>query len=82
MKTSIRQCHSAIDQIIKISKSKSSNNYIEKVDTALNELSDLLSDLDYSDDVSLFPITGIPNEIVNQTKQIFILFNSAYNDFY
>jgi len=82
MKTSIRQFQSATDQIIKITKSKASNNYIEKVDTAINDLSDLLTNLDYSDDVFLFPITGIPDEITNLTKQIFILFNSAYNDFY
>ena len=82
MKTSIRQFQSATDQIIKISKSKTSNNYIEKVDIAINDLSDLLTDLDFSDDVFLFPITGIPDEITNLTKQIFILFNSAYNDFY
>ena len=82
MKTSIRQFQSATDQIIKITKSKTSNNYIEKVDIAINDLSDLLTDLDYSDDVFLFPITGIPDEITNLTKQIFILFNSAYNDFY
>ena len=82
MKTSIRQFKSATDQIIKITKSKTSNNYIEKVDIAINDLSDLLTDLDYSDDVFLFPITGIPDEITNLTKQIFILFNSAYNDFY
>ena len=82
MKTSIRQFQSATDQIIKITKSKTSNNYIEKVDTAINDLSDLLTNLDYSDDVFLFPITGIPDEITNLTKQIFILFNSAYNDFY
>ena len=82
MKTSIRQFQSATDQIIKITKSKTSNNYIEKVDIAINDLSDILTDLDYSDDVFLFPITGIPDEITNLTKQIFILFNSAYNDFY
>ena len=82
MKTSIRQFQSATDQIIKITKSKTSNNYIEKVDIAINDLSDLLTNLDYSDDVFLFPITGIPDEITNLTKQIFILFNSAYNDFY
>ena len=82
MKTSIRQFQSATDQIIKITKSKPSNNYIEKVDIAINDLSDLLTDLDFSDDVFLFPITGIPDEITNLTKQIFILFNSAYNDFY
>jgi len=82
MKTSIRQFQSATDQIIKITKSKTSNNYIEKVDIAINDLSDLLTDLDFSDDVFLFPITGIPDEITNLTKQIFILFNSAYNDFY
>jgi len=82
MKTSIRQSQGSIDQIIKISKSKASKSYIEKVDEALKELTDLISELDYKDDIFLFPITGIPNEIKNLTKQLFVLFNSAYNDFY
>lgn len=82
MKTSIRQSQGSIDQIIKITKSKASKSYIEKVDEALNELTDLISELDYKDDIFLFPITGIPNEISNLTKQLFVLFNSAYNDFY
>ena len=82
MKTSIRQSQGSIDQIIKISKSKASKSYIEKVDEALKELTDLISELEYKDDIFLFPITGIPNEITNLTKQLFALFNSAYNDFY
>ncbi len=82
MKTSIRQSQGSIDQIIKITKSKASKSYIEKVDEALKELTDLISELEYKDDIFLFPITGIPNEIKNLTKQLFVLFNSAYNDFY
>jgi len=82
MKTSIRQSQSSIDQIIKITKSKSSKSYIEKVDLALKDLIDLISSLEFQDDIFLFPITGIPKEITNLTKQLFVLFNSAYNDFY
>ncbi len=82
MKTSIRQSQGSIDQINKITRSKTSKSYIEKVDEALKELTDLISELDYKDDIFLFPITGIPNEITNLTKQLFALFNSAYNDFY
>ncbi len=82
MKTSIRQSQGSIDQIIKITKSKASKSYIEKVDEALKELTVLISELEYKDDIFLFPITGIPNEITNLTKQLFVLFNSAYNDFY
>ena len=77
MKTSIRQSQGSIDQIIKITRSKTSKSYIEKVDEALKELTDLISELDYKDDIFLFPITGIPNEIKNLTKQLFVLFNRS-----
>ena len=82
MKTSIRQYQSGIDQIIKMTNSKPSEPYIEKVDDALKDLIDLISELDYDDDVHLFSIQGIPEEIKNLTRQVFILFNAAYNDFY
>ena len=82
MRTSIRQCQGSIDQIIKITKSSATKSYIEKVDEALKELTDFISELEFSDDIYLFPIDGIPNEITNLTKQLFVLFNSAYNDFY
>ena len=82
MRTSIRQTLGSIDQIIKITKSKASKSYIEKVDESIKDLTDLISELDFKDDTFLFPIEGIPNEITNLTKQLFVLFNSVYNDFY
>ena len=81
MKTSIRQYQSAIDQIIKIIKITSPASYIEKTDEAISDLTEVISNLEYQDDIHLFPITGVPSEILNLTKQILILFNSAYKDF-
>ena len=42
---------------------------------------DLISDLEFKDDTFLFLINFIPKEITNLTKNLFTLFNSAYNDF-
>ena len=81
MKTSIRQYQGAIDQIIKIIKITSPASYIEKTDEAISDLTEVISNLEYQDDIHLFPITGVPSEILNLTKQILILFNSAYKDF-
>ena len=81
MKASIRQSQGSIEQIIKITKSKASKSYIEKVDESIKDLIDLISDLEFKDDTFLFSINGIPKEITNLTKNLFTLFNSAYNDF-
>jgi len=81
MKTSIRQSQGSIEQIIKITKTKSLDSYIEKVDESIKDLSDLLSELEFKDDTFLFSILGVPKEITNITKELFVLFNSAYNDF-
>jgi len=82
MRTSIRQSQGAIDQIIKITKSQASKSYVEKVDESIKDLVDLVSELDFKEDTFLFSIKGIPDEIRNLTQQLFVLFNSAYNDFY
>ena len=81
MRASIRQGQGSIEQIIKITKSKASKSYIEKVDESIKDLIDLISDLEFKDDTFLFSINGIPKEITNLTKNLFTLFNSAYNDF-
>ena len=81
MKTSIRQSQGSIEQIIKITKIKSLYSYIEKVDESIKDLIDLLSELEFKDDTFLFSILGVPKEITNITKELFVLFNSAYNDF-
>ena len=81
MKASIRQSQSSIEQIIKITKSKAADSYIEKVDESIKDLIELISELDFKDDTFLFSIKGIPNEITNLTKKLFVIFNSAYNDF-
>ena len=81
MKTSIRQSQGSIEQIIKITKTKSLDSYIEKVDESIKDLIDLLSELEFKDDTFLFSILGVPKEITNITKELFVLFNSAYNDF-
>ncbi len=81
MKTSIRQSQGSIEQIIKITKSKAADSYIEKVDESIKDLIELISELDFKDDTFLFSIKGIPNEITNLTKKLFVIFNSAYNDF-
>ena len=81
MKTSIRQSQGSIEQIIKITKTKSLDSYIEKVDESIKYLIDLLSELEFKDDTFLFSILGVPKEITNITKELFVLFNSAYNDF-
>ena len=81
MKASIRQSQGSIEQIIKITKSKAEDSYIEKVDESIKDLIELISELDFKDDTFLFSIKGIPNEITNLTKELFVIFNSAYNDF-
>lgn len=81
MKTSIRQSQGSIEQIIKITKTKSLDSYIEKVDESIKDLIDLLSELEFKDDTFLFSILGVPKEITNITRELFVLFNSAYNDF-
>ena len=81
MKMSIRQSQGSIEQIIKITKTKSLDSYIEKVDESIKDLIDLLSELEFKDDTFLFSILGVPKEITNITKELFVLFNSAYNDF-
>ena len=81
MKASIRQSQGSIEQIIKITKSKAADSYIEKVDESIKDLIELISELDFKDDTFLFSIKGIPNEITNLTKKLFVIFNSAYNDF-
>ena len=81
MKASIRQSQGSIEQIIKITKSKAVDSYIEKVDESIKDLIELISELDFKDDTFLFSIKGIPNEITNLTKKLFVIFNSAYNDF-
>ena len=81
MKASIRQSQGSIEQIIKITKSKAEDSYIEKVDESIKDLIELISELDFKDDTFLFSIKGIPNEITNLTKKLFVIFNSAYNDF-
>ena len=81
MKASIRQSQGSIEQIIKITKSKAADSYIEKVDESIKDLIELISELDFKDDTFLFSIKGIPNEITNLTKELFVIFNLAYNDF-
>ena len=81
MKASIRQSQGSIEQIIKITKSNAADSYIEKVDESIKELIELISELEFIDDTFLFSIKGIPNEITNLTKKLFVIFNSAYNDF-
>ena len=81
MKASIRQSQGSIEQIIKITKSKAADSYIEKVDESIKDLIELISELDFKDGTFLFSIKGIPNEITNLTKKLFVIFNSAYNDF-
>ncbi len=81
MKTSIRQSQGSIEQIIKITKIKSLDSYIEKVDESIKDLIDLLSELEFKDDTFLFSILGVPKELTNITRELFVLFNSAYNDF-
>ena len=81
MKASIRQSQGSIEQIIKITKSKAADSYIEKVDESIKDLIELISELDFKDDTFLFSIKGVPNEITNLTKKLFVIFNSAYNDF-
>ena len=81
MKASIRQSQGSIEQIIKITKSKAADSYIEKVDESIKDLIELISELDFKDDTFLFSIKGIPNEITNLTKKLFVIFNSAHNDF-
>ena len=81
MKTSIRQSQGSIEQIIKITKTKSLDSYIEKVDESIKDLIDLLSELEFKDDTFLFSILGVPKEITNITRELFVLFNSAFNDF-
>ncbi len=81
MKTSIRQYHSAIDQIIKITKTKAPVGYVEKIDDAIADLIEVISNLEYQDDIHLFNLLGIPGEIVSLTQQVLALFNSAFKDF-
>ena len=81
MKTSIRQSQGSIEQIIKITNTKSLDSYIEKVDESIKDLIELLSELEFKDDTFLFSILGVPKEITNITRELFVLFNSAYNDF-
>ena len=81
MKTSIRQCQGAIDQINKIIKNDSTENYIEKVDESIDELIEVISDLEYSDDLYLFSISGVSSEIKNLSKNILNIFTNAFNNF-
>ena len=81
MKTSIRQYHSAMDQVTKITKTKAPESLIEKTDIAIADLIEVISNFDYQDDIHLFGLSGVSSEINNLTKHILVLFNMAYKEF-
>ena len=70
IKTSIRQAQSAMDQVSKTTSQDNNENKIETIDTLLSELNATLSELDYSDDIHLFKMSGIDTEIINCTKNL------------
>jgi ATP-dependent DNA helicase DinG len=81
MKTSIRQCHSSIDQIAKITKQKISESFIEKTDEAIDDLIEVISNFEYLDEVHLFSIAGVSSEVINLTKNLLNIFNLAFSNF-
>ena len=80
MKTSIRQSQSAIDQISKITHQKTSESHIEKVDEAIGELIEVLTNFEYLDDVYLFDISGVSNDVANLSKNLLTIFNTAFGN--
>ncbi len=81
MKTSIRQSQSTIDQISKIANLKTPESYIKKVDEAIVELIEVITNFEYLDDVYLFDMSGVSNEVVNTAKNLLTIFNTAFGNF-
>jgi len=81
MKTSIRQSQSAIDQISKITNQKTSESHIKKVDEAIGELIEVITNFEYSDDVYLFDMSGVSNDVANLGKNLLTIFNTAFGNF-
>ncbi|MCS5591987.1 MAG: ATP-dependent DNA helicase DinG [Gammaproteobacteria bacterium] len=81
IKTSIRQAQSAMDQICKITHQDEVESRIKEVDNSLAELDALMTDLDYSDDIHLFKMTGIDSTITNSAEKLAASFRVIYTDF-
>ena len=81
IKTSIRQAQSAMDQICKITHQDTNENKIETIDTLLSELNAPLSELDYSDDIHLFKMSGVDAEIINCAKNLATTMAVVFADF-
>ncbi len=80
MKTSIRQSQSAIDQISKITHQKTSESHIKKVDEAIGELIEVITNFEYLDDVYLFDMSGVSNDVANLSKNLLTIFNTAFGN--
>ena len=81
MKTSIRQSQNVIDQISKITNQKTPANDINKVDEAIEELIEVITNFEYLDDVYLFDISGVSADVVNLGKNLLTIFNTAFGNF-
>jgi len=81
IKTSIRQAQSAMDQICKITHQDSVESRIDAIDTLSSELNAPLSELDYTDDIHLFGLTGVDDVIMNSAQNLAISISTAYADF-
>ena len=80
MKTSIRQTQGAIDQISKITNQKTSENNIKKVDEAIGELIEAITNFEYLDDVYLFDMSGVSTDVSNLAKNLLMIFNAAFGN--
>ena len=81
IKTSIRQAQSAMDQICKITHQDSVESRIDAIDTLSSELNAPLSELDYTDDIHLFGLTGVDDVIMNSAQNLAISMSTAYANF-
>jgi len=81
MKTSIRQNQGAIDQISKITNQKTSESHIKVVDEIIGELTEVMKNFEYLDNVYLFDIPGVSSDVSNLCKNLLIIFNAAFDNF-
>ena len=82
MKTTIRQSQSSIDQILKITKQKeTSESHIKKADEAIGELIEVIANFEYLDDVYLFDMSGVSDDVANLGKNLLTIFNTALGNF-
>ncbi len=81
IKTTIRQVQGALDQIAKLTKKRKSDNFVKKIDDAIDDLLEKLLYLEYEDDIHLFSISGVSRDIVDLAKNILKIINKAYVGF-